>query len=197
MNREERSPLPKDFHWGVNVAWLHDVRRGSPCLFATQANGEKFPVAPGPDWEPSVGDELLIWNTGADAHSLSIMAYDGELAVTSNYGVSGCSAAVFPGAKLGNSSLLFRSGHWWLGEGVHAKQVQRVIRLVDAIETLTARANLDGIPFDSNFTGEVSDFITNERPKEDAMRMVGDRALDLGIARGSIPAGSSGGDEKT
>ncbi len=163
VNREERTPQPKDFHWGVNIAWLHDVSKGSPCLFATQSNGHKFPVAPGADWEPSPGDELLIWNTGNDAHSCSIVSYDGSRAQTANYGASGMSAAVFPGAKLGNPPLVFKGGHWWLGEAAHAKQVQRVLRLVDIIETLTAKADLSGPEFTESFTGEVKDFIESER----------------------------------
>jgi hypothetical protein len=163
VNREERSPLPRDWHIGVNISNLHNLALGSPCLSATNSKGEHFAVAPGADWEPSVGDELLSWNKGNDAHSFAIISYEGSRAVTANYGVSGCSKAVFPGAKVGNAPLVFKSGHWWYGEGVHAKQVQRVLRLVDYIETLTRKANLDGIPFDDAYTGEVRDFIENER----------------------------------
>lgn len=150
VNREERTPFPKDFHWGVNIAWLHDTQKGSPARM------------PGADWEPSPGDEMLIWNTGPDAHSLSIISYDGSRAVTANYGTAGMSKAAFPGGKFGNAPLVFHGGHWWYGEGQHAKQVQRVLRLVDIIETLTAKASFDGIPFDANFTGEVADSITGE-----------------------------------
>jgi hypothetical protein len=163
LNREERSPLPNDFHWGVNISDLHDPNKGSPCLFATQANGKKFSVPPKADWEPTVGDELLLWNTGSDAHSLAIKSFDGSRAVTANYGVTGCSAAVFPGGKLGSAPLVFKSGHWWYGEGVHARQVQSVLRIADYIEVLTAKANLEGIPFDSDYTGEVRDLIEKER----------------------------------
>jgi len=163
VNREERTPQPKDFHWGVNIAWLHDVDKGAPCLYATQSNGAKFPVAPKADWEPSPGDELLIWNTGYDAHSLSIVSYDGARAQTANYGTSGMSAAVFPGAKLASAPLVFKSGHWWYGEGVRAKQVMRVLRLVDIIETLTAKADLSGPEHTDSFTGEMRDFVEAER----------------------------------
>lgn len=163
VNREERTPQPKDFHWGVNIAWLHDTDKGAPCLLSTQRNGVQFPVAPKADWEPSKGDEMLIWNTGLDAHSLSIVSYDGGRAQTANYGASGMSAAVFPGAKLGSAPLVFKSGHWWYGEGVRAKQVMRVLRLVDIIETLTAKADLSGPDFTADFTGEVKDFVETER----------------------------------
>ncbi len=163
VNREERTPAPKDFHWGMNVAWLHDLSKGAPCLFATQANGVRFPVAPKEDWEPSPGDEMLTWNTGPDAHSLSITAFDGSRAKTANYGTSGMSSAVFPGAKLGSAPLVFKAGAWHYGEGAHAKQVMRVLRLVDIIETLTAKADLSGPEFTESFTGEVKDFVEAER----------------------------------
>ena len=163
VNREERSPLPHDWHLGVNISNLHNLALGSPCLSATNTKGERFPIPPGVDWLPSIGDELLIWNTGPDAHSLSIVSFDGARAVTANYGASGCSKAVFPGAKLGTAPLAFKGGHWWHGEGVHAKQVERVLRLVDIIETLTAKANLEGPAFGDVYTGEVRDLIEQER----------------------------------
>lgn len=165
VNREERTPQPKDFHWGVNIAWLHDLAKGAPCLSVTQANGTKFPTAPKADWEPTVGDELLIWNTdiGKDAHSLSIVSFDGGRAETANYGAGGMSAAAFPGAKLASAPLVFKAGAWQYGEGARIKKVMRVLRLVDIIETLTAKADLSGPDFDSVFTGEVRDFIEAER----------------------------------
>lgn len=163
VNREERTPLPRDWHIGANISNLHDVNQGSPCLFRSDKHGHKSAAQPDAGWEPSVGDELLTWNEGNDAHSAAIVSFDGSRAVTANYGSSGMSAAVFPGAKFGNPPLTFKAGHWWLGEGVHQKQVMRVLRLVDYIETLTAKANLDGIPFDSEYTGEVRDFIESER----------------------------------
>lgn len=163
VNREERSPLPHDWHVGVNISNLHDVRQGSPCLFRVDDQGRKYATQPGADWEPSPGDELIIWNTGNDAHSLSIISHDGSRAVTANYGAGGMSKAAFPGAKLGNAPLVFKAGHWWYGEGARAKQVMRVLRLVDIIETLTAKADLSGPEFDAVFTGEVKDFIEAER----------------------------------
>lgn len=164
LNREERTPLPKDFKWGVNISNLHDLRLGAPCLHITNAKGEKVPVAPGADWEPSIGDELLLWNTGYDAHSNAIVSFNGAHAVTANYGASGCSKAVFPGAKLSRPTpLMFKGGRWWYGEGIQSKQVMRVLRLVDYIETLTAKANLEGIPFDDKYIGETRDLIEKER----------------------------------
>jgi len=165
LNREERTPLPKDFKWGVNISNLHDAERlGAPCLYVLDKEGKKLPVPPGKNWEPSIGDELLLWNTGYDAHSNAIVSFNGALAVTANYGASGCSKAVFPGAKLSQPTLLQqRGGRWWYGDGIHAKQVMRVLRLVDYIETLTAKANLDGIPFDDRYIGETRDLIEAER----------------------------------
>jgi hypothetical protein len=159
VNREERSPLPNDWHMGANVSQLHDLKRGSPCLFATNAKGQRFPVPPGADWVPSPGDELLIWNTGNDAHSLSIVSFDGTEAVTGNYGSSGMSKAVFPGAKLSQAPLTFDGKVWRYGKPGKVKIVQRVIRLVDAIPTFTVKPNFEGIPFDAAYTGEVRDRI--------------------------------------
>jgi hypothetical protein len=164
LNREERTPLPKDFKWGVNISNLHDLSLGAPCLRVTTAKGQTLPVPPAKDWEPSPGDELLLWNTGYDAHSNAIVSFNGALAVTANYGSSGCSKAVFPGGKLSQPTpLQLRGGRWWYGNGVHAKQVMRVLRLVDYIEVLTAKASLDGIPFDDRYIGETRDLIEAER----------------------------------
>src|SRR3990170_656548 len=81
VNREERTPAPNDWKFGVNISNLHDLNKGAPCLFKTSAKGTRYAVAPGADWDPSVGDELLIWThpnpvpekEGSDAHSLSIV----------------------------------------------------------------------------------------------------------------------------
>jgi hypothetical protein len=164
LNREERTPLPKDFKWGVNISNLHDLKLSAPCLKVTNTKGQTLPVPPGADWEPAPGDELLLWNTGYDAHSNAIVSFNGAHAVTANYGASGCSKAVFPGAKLSRPTpLMFKGGRWWYGEGVHSKQVMRVLRLVDYIETLTAKANLEGILFDDKYIGETRDLIEKER----------------------------------
>jgi len=163
VNREERTPLPHDWHLGANISNLHDISQDSPCLFKLDARGHKYACPPDASWEPSVGDEPLLWNTGKDAHSLSIISFDGSRVVTANYGASGCSEAVFPGAKVSSAPLTLKAGIWWYGEGAHAKQVQRVLRLEDYIGTLAAKANLDGIPFDDLYTGEVRDYIESER----------------------------------
>lgn len=162
INREERTPLPSDFEFGVNISDLHNLAKGSPCMFAINTRGQRFAVAPGESWVPSVGDEMITWihPLGRDAHSLAIVTFDGKLAVTANYGSSGMSAAVFPGSKLSKPTPLeFRNGKWWYGNP--AKPVMRVLRLVDYIETFTEIPNFDGIPFDDRFTGEVSDRLRN------------------------------------
>lgn len=163
INREERTPLPKDWEWGVNISRLHNLKLGAPCLSVVSSKGERYPVAPGASWEPAPGDELLTWTTGLDAHSLSIVSFDGDQAETANYGASGMSAAVFPGAQIATHRLEFRGGKWWYGEGARRKQVMRVLRLVDYIEVLTRKANLEGIPFDDDYIGEVRDRIEAER----------------------------------
>lgn len=148
VNREEP---PRKWKSGVNIAWLHDVSKGAPC------------ITPSASWVPSPGDEMIIWNTGVDAHSLSVLEFDGARAKTANYGASGMSSASFPGAKTAEAPLVLKAGHWWYGEGVRAKQVMRVLRLQDIIEKLTAKSDLSGPGFDDKFTGEVKDFIESER----------------------------------
>lgn len=161
INREERSPLPNDWHRGANISNLHSLSLGSPCLYSTNAKGERFPCPPSKSWVPTVGDELITWSkeTGSDAHSLSIVALDGSQATTANYGASGMSLRVFPGAQFGKTTLALKNGIWHYG----AKPVQRVLRIEDYIETLTRKANLEGVPFDANYTGEVRDRIEAER----------------------------------
>jgi len=160
VNREERTPYPKDFKWGVNISNLHDLAKGSPCLSQVDSRGNRYAVAPGALWIPSIGDELITWvhpnpvpaKEGSDAHSLSIVTFDGGLATSANYGSSGMSAAVFPGAKISDPKPLeFRNGGWWYGK----KRVMRVLPLVDYVVTCTEKINLDGVPFDDRYTGEV------------------------------------------
>lgn len=165
VNREERTPLPNDFKWGMNIAWLHDLSKGSPCLFAINTKGKRVAAPPSASWAPMVGDELIVWNDtkiGKDAHSLSIVALNGDEAVTANYGASGMQDIEFPGGKLGEGQLVLRDGVWWYGDK-NPKRVQRVLRIEDYIESLTAKANLEGIPFDDRYIGEVRDRIENER----------------------------------
>lgn len=161
VNREERSPLPNDWHRGVNISNLHDLSLGSPCLFATNARGDKFACPPSRSWVPMVGDELLTWSkdNGSDAHSLSIVSINGAEVVTANYGASGCSLRVNPGAILRRDALVLKNGAWHYGH----KPVQRVLRIEDYIETLTRKAYLEGVPFDERYTGEVRDWIEKER----------------------------------
>ena len=165
VNREERTPLPNDFKWGVNIANLHDLSKGSPCMTKINSKGKKVAAAPGEAWVPMVGDELIVWNDptmGKDAHSLSLVALNGTEAITGNYGSSGMQDVEFPGCKLGKGALVLRNGVWWYGDK-NPKRVQRVLRIEDVIGTLTAKANLDGVPHDDFYTGEVQDLITNER----------------------------------
>ncbi len=162
VNREERTPAPRDWKSGVNISNMHDLSKGSPCMFAINAQGHRFAVAPGAGWVPMVGDELLIWNhpLGKDAHALGIVTFDGALATTSNYGSSGMSKTVFPGAKISSPrSLAFRNNGWWYDKSGVQTRVMRVLRIADYVETFTEVPNFDGIPFDSAFTGEVADHL--------------------------------------
>lgn len=165
VNREERTPLPNDFKWGVNISNLHDLSKGSPCMTKLNSKGKRVAAPPDESWVPMVGDELIIWNDptiGKDAHSLSLVALNGDEAITGNYGSSGMQDVEFPGCKLGEGALVVRNGVWWYGDK-NPKRVQRVLRIEDYIETLTAKANLDGVPFDDRYIGETCDLLETER----------------------------------
>lgn len=121
------------------------------------------PISSKPEstWAPSPGDEMLIWNKpdGTDAHSLSVLSFDGLEARTANYGASGMSAAVFPGAAVRSAPLRYDGANWRYGN----KIVQRVIRLEELIPLLTAKPDLNGPEFTAEFTGEVRDALEAER----------------------------------
>jgi hypothetical protein len=137
VNREERSPLPHDWHIGQNISQLHDVSDGSPCL----VNASGFACPPGKDWVPAPGAEMLIWNVGNDAHSLSILSFDGTTARTANYGTMGMSAMSFPGCKEGSAPLVLIGNSWHYG----SKVVQRVLTMEGIVSTLTETPDLSGI----------------------------------------------------
>lgn len=160
----------KLYRLGCRAKWVNRKSNGGWRVGRNiSALAYECPVSkkPGADWKPSRGDEMLIWNRddGTDAHSLSITGYDGTKARTANYGASGMSAAVFPGAKLGEAPLAFDGKVWRYGLPGHTKVVQRVIRLEDLVPLLTARADLNGPDFTDEFTGEVQDAIQNVFPQ--------------------------------
>lgn len=129
VNREERTPLPGDWHVGANISELWNGKHGSPARQVDE------------HWIPEPGDELLIWNTGNDAHSLSIMSYDPatHTARTANYGAAGMSKATFPGAKCSPNTVLVYTPHggWVCGH----RKVQRVLKLADVVKLITAKPN--------------------------------------------------------
>jgi len=131
VNREERTPLPNDWHVGANISQLWNKAMGSPS---------EQPTA---DWLPEPGDELLIWNTGNDAHSLSIMSYDPvkREARTANYGTAGMSKATFPGAKCSTAPLVYTAQDGWLYGLSHKRKVQRVTKLAKVVPLITAKPN--------------------------------------------------------
>lgn len=153
VNREERSPLPHDWHVGMNIAQLHS--HGAPCM----------PGRPGADWVPEPGDEMLIWNspTGNDAHSLSVLSYDPEThtARTANYGTAGMSMATFPGSQCKVVPLTWTATEGWK---CGRRLVQRVTKLANVIPLITAKPNLSG-PEDwtDTWTGEVKDLLESYR----------------------------------
>lgn len=128
VNREERTPLPGDWHVGANISELWNGKHGSPS------------VVPDANWLPEPGDELLIWNTGNDAHSLSIMSYDpiAHTARTANYGAAGMSKATFPGCHCSTGPLTHTAAGWICGH----RKVQRVLKLADVVKLITDKPNI-------------------------------------------------------
>ncbi len=126
VNREERTPLPGDWHVGVNISELWNAKHGAPA------------VAPGRDWMPEPGDELLIWLTGFDAHSLSVLSYDAatNTARTANYGTAGMSKAMFPGAQCKTVPLVYWPATGWM---CGKRKVHRVTKLADVVPLITVK----------------------------------------------------------
>lgn len=125
VNRESRTPLPGDWHVGANISELWNHAHGSPAR------------APDEHWLPEPGDELLIWNTGFDAHSLSVLSYDpiAHTARTANYGTAGMSKATFPGARCSVGPVVHTAAGWMYGK----RKVQRVLKLADIVALITAK----------------------------------------------------------
>lgn len=160
VNREERTPLPNDWHVGANIIELHNVSHGAPCM--RDARG--FATRPGPDWIPEPGDELLIWNYGNDAHSLSVMSYDPikREAYTANYGTAGMSLAEFPGAQCKTVPLVYKADDGWV---CGKRKVQRVTKLEAVIPLITAKPNFKDIGGAYFFgTGEMLDALESIVP---------------------------------
>jgi hypothetical protein len=167
VNREERSPLPNDWHLGVNISNLHNLKLGAPVIYQVLKSGgkeQRVAVPPTDAWIPDDGDELILSNhpLGRDAHSCSIVHYDGVKTLTANYGSSGMSPVLFPGCKLSEAPLVFHSGSWFYGKTGKEKRVIRVMRFEEQVKTFTARPQLDGVAFDAEFTGEVYDRLLAE-----------------------------------
>jgi len=115
-------------HWrvGMNIALLHSS--GAPCL----------PGRPPATWDPEPGDEMLIWNTGNDAHSLSVLSYDpvAHSARTANYGTAGMSKATFPGSQCKTVPLTWSATEGWK---CGRRLVQRVTKLSAIIQLITVK----------------------------------------------------------
>lgn len=150
VNREERTPAPHEWKDGWNISLLHDVGRGSPVFCKKSTNGSSYPSPPGAEWAPSVGSEIVIWNnaTGSDAHSLSVLGFDGKVARTANYGAAGMSAASFPGAKIAEAPLVFDGRLWQYGNPGHVRAVQRVLIFEDIVTALSDTPNLNYVDGD-------------------------------------------------
>lgn len=104
-------------------------------------------IVPGPTWQPEPGDELIIWNTGTDAHSLSALgALENGKLRTANYGAGGMSAAAWPGARISSAPLRLIAQKWYYGP----KIVQRVIPLSAIVELVKAPVDMTG----ASMTGE-------------------------------------------
>lgn len=130
---------------GVNITNLRDRKLGAPVL-----------RRPGAGWLPLPGDELIIWNTGNDAHSCSVVSFakDNELAVTANYGAAGMAPTPIGGAHLAETPLYYNGKDWLCGKASHRRIVQAVLRLADLVPLFTVAPDLSG---DLSLTGDVID----------------------------------------
>ncbi len=144
VNREERTPAPNEWKAGWNISLLHDVSRGSPVQTSTGMNKQRYACPPGASWRPAPATEMLIWNspTGGDAHSLSILDFDGKKARTANYGAAGMSASSFPGAKISEAPLTWDGKFWRYGVPGHTRIVQRVTLIEDMVPTFSLLPDL-------------------------------------------------------
>lgn len=148
-------------HWklyrlGVRERWINRAEHHGwiPGINISALAGASIARTPGDLWIPAVGDELLVWNGGLDAHSLAILEIRTDTLVTANYGAGGMSAASWPGARRGEAVLSKRHSpngtQWFYG----AKRIQRYLSLELARGIATARPS---IPPGVGLTGEVID----------------------------------------
>ena len=147
VNREDKAS-GRAWRPGVNITNLWDRTLGAPRT-----------LRPGAGWRPEAGDELLLWNTGNDAHSCSIISYapGGELALTANYGAAGMAPTPINGCHVSESPLYFNGKDWLCGLATHRRIVQSVLRLADLVPLFTELPNLSGPDWSDDFTGEVAD----------------------------------------
>lgn len=142
-------PIPAR-HWldGVNISNLWNSKLGAPVL-----------RRPGAGWTPLPGDELLLWNTGNDAHSCAIVDYlpNNELATTANYGAAGMAPTPFGGCHFSDSPLYFNGKDWLCGQAQHRRIVQSVLRMAALVPLFTEAPDLSGPDWSDTFTGEVAD----------------------------------------
>lgn len=133
---------------GVNISNLWNRGLGAPVT-----------RRPGAGWTPLPGDELVIWNTGNDAHSCSIVSFapNGELALTANYGTAGMAPTPIDGCHVAETPLYFNGRDWLCGKATHRRIVQAVLRLADLVPTFTEPPDLSGPDWSDQFTGEVAD----------------------------------------
>jgi hypothetical protein len=134
VNRESLN----QYHVGMNI-----VELGYGCPISHAA-----PTAA--DWAgPGPGDICEIWNgaQGQDAHVFVCLGpsdkVDGKL-LTANYGAGGMSEALWPGARLSNSSFTHTEVGWYIG----TRKLQRIIRLADYVPLITAQPDLTGAAID-------------------------------------------------
>ena len=153
------------FHWrqfrlGVREDWVNRAQHKGWKVGQNISKIASIPWAAGygkplPEFLDLLpGDELLIWNNpkGTDAHSLSITQVSlldvttnpggGVKLTTANYGAGGMSPAASPGARIGSSQLVYKRGAGGLGHYYGARMLQRVVRLSDIVEHITAKPDL-------------------------------------------------------
>lgn len=152
-------------HWllerlGVREKWVNrqslgHYQIGSNVYDLGLGCSVSHPAPTASDWAgPEVGDICEIWNAskGQDAHVFVMLGSSekaGGKLLTANFGAGGCSTALWPGARLSDSSLQHTAAGWYVG----SRKMQRIIRLADYVQHITAQPNLTG----AELPGEVTD----------------------------------------
>ncbi len=100
-----------------------------------------------PSYRPPAGSLCLIWTPGVNnAHALVVLGQgsDSGHLLTANYGATGMSAALAPGAQLADSPYAWDPVHRWHALGRTKRALQTVITPETLVPYLTEQVDLTG-----------------------------------------------------